>query len=92
MNHRLLEILAERDDFTLSESDNKLLKFFVEYLDHGSLFMVGFEPGEDPAFTFTNDAQRYTFRVSEIREYANNMKRGIAMDWDTVPFEYTSND
>ena len=90
MNDRLLEILSERPDFTIAGRDYALLKFFVEYLDHGSLFMVGFEPGDDPLFTFTNDAQRYMFRMSEIRSYAENMKRGVAMDWESVPFEYIS--
>lgn len=90
MNDRLLEILTERPDFNVTGSDRSMLKFFVDYLDHGSLFMVGFDPGDDPEFTFTNDAQRYKFRLSEIRQYATNMKQGIAMDWDVVPFEFIS--
>lgn len=88
MNDRLIEILTHRDDFNLSPSDKKKLDFFAEYLDHGSLFMVGFEPGEDPLFTFTNDAQRYRFRLSEIRRYVDGMKSGTPMPWETIPFEY----
>ena len=87
MNDRLLEILSERPDFTIVGEDKKLLQFFVEYLDHGSLFMVGFEPGTDPVFTFTNDAQRYHFHFSQIRTLALGMKSGVAMGWEEIPFE-----
>jgi hypothetical protein len=88
MNDRLLEILTERPDWNVNAQDKKVLDFFVEYMDHGSLFMVGFEPGEDPSFVFTNDAQRYRFTLSEIREYVRGMKSGKPMDWEVVPFEY----
>jgi hypothetical protein len=87
MNDLLIEILSARQDFTLSSEDKKLLDFFAEYLDHGSLFLASFEPGNDPCFIFTNDAQRYRFPMSKIREYVQDMKRGIAMDWERLPFE-----
>ncbi len=87
MNDRLIEILSERPDFTLSVEDKKLLDFFAEYLDHGSLFLAGFEPGSDPIFIFTNDAQRYRFAMSEIRGLVQGMKRGIAVDWERISFE-----
>lgn len=90
MNDRLIEILATRPDFTLSAQDKKLLDIFGEYLDRGSLFLFNYEPGDDPAFVFTNDAQRYRFTVSEIRERVLALKRGEAMDWERVPFEYIS--
>lgn len=88
MNDRLVEILTQRPDFNITGEDKKRLDFFSEYLDHGSLFLVGFEPGEDPVFTFTNDAQRYRFSMSEIREHVVGMKSGKAMVWEEVPFEY----
>ena len=88
MNDRLLEILSHRPDFLVSPEDKRILDFFVEYLDHGSLMMVGFEPGDDPEFSFTNDAQRYRFKLSEIREYYRQMKSGTPMDWENVPYEY----
>ncbi len=88
MNDRLIEILATRPDFTIVGDDKKRLDFFAEYLDHGSLFLSGFEPGADPAFVFTNDAQHYRFSMSEIRELVLGMKRGIPIDWETLPFEY----
>ena len=88
MNDRLLHILTERPDFTVSDEDLKRLEFWVDYLDHGSLFLWGFEPGDDPAFTFTNDAQRYRFTMSEIREYVIGMKSGKPIDWEVVPYEY----
>jgi hypothetical protein len=87
MNDRLIEILSARPDFTLSIEDKKLLDFFAEYLDHGSLFLANFEPGNDPNFIFTNDAQRYRFAMSEIRELVYGLKRGIAVDWERIPFE-----
>jgi hypothetical protein len=90
MNDRLLEILSHREDFRVSLEDRKILDFFVEYLDHGSLMLMTFEPGPDPAFTFTNDAQRYRFTLSQIREYYRGMKSGTPMDWELVPFEYIS--
>jgi hypothetical protein len=90
MNDRLLEILSTRSDFHVSDEDMSRLRFFTEYLDHGSLFMVGFEPGDDPTFTFTNDAQRYRFTLSEIRSIVGGMKSGKALDWEQVPFEYVS--
>jgi hypothetical protein len=86
MNDRLLEILTERPDFNITGEDKKVLDFFVEYLDHGSLFLTGFEPGDDPVFSFTNDAQRYSFRMSEIREHVLNMKQGKPMEWEKIPF------
>ncbi len=86
MNDRLLQILSERPDFTVVGDDKKSLDRFVEYLDRGSLFMTGFEPGDDPAFLFTNDAQVYRFPMSEIREYIAQMKRGEAIDWERVPY------
>ena len=88
MNDRLVAILTERPDFNITGEDKKRLDFFAEYLDHGSLFLVGFEPGNDPEFTFTNDAQRYRFRMSEIRELVIGMKSGRAMPWEEIPFEY----
>jgi hypothetical protein len=88
MNDRLLEILTHRPDFHVTPEDQKRLQFFVEYLDHGSLFMLGYEPGEDPAFLFTNDAQHYRFSLSEIRRYVDDMKSGIPMPWENIPFEY----
>ena len=87
VNDRLIEILSERPDFTLSVEDKKLLDFFAEYFDHGSLFLAGFEPGSDPIFIFTNDAQRYRFAMSEIRGLVQGMKRGIAVDWERISFE-----
>ena len=90
MNDRLLEILSKRPDFTIADEDKKLLDIFVEYLDHGSLFLSGFEPGTDPAFIFTNDAQIYRFPMSEIRSCVLGLKRGEAMDWERIPFEYKS--
>ncbi len=86
MNDRLLAILAERPDFTVSGEDKKWLEVFVEYLDHGSLFLAGFEPGSDPTFLFSNDAQRYSFRMTEIREYVLAMKRGEPMPWERIPY------
>jgi hypothetical protein len=88
MNDRLVAILTERPDFNITGEDKKRLDFFAEYLDHGSLFLVGFEPGDDPEFTFTNDAQRYRFRLSEIRDHVIGMKSGRAMPWEKIPFEY----
>jgi hypothetical protein len=88
MNDRLIEILSEREDFTLSPSDKQSLDRFAEYLDRGSLFLFGFEPVPDPIFIFTNDAQRYRFRMSEIRDYIAQLSRGEAIDWERVPFEY----
>jgi len=88
MNDRLVEILSQRPDFTVVGEDKKRLDFFAEYLDHGSLFMTGFEPGDDPTFVFSNDAQIYRFTMSQIRDYVMGMKSGKAMDWEHVPFEY----
>lgn len=90
MNDRLLEILTERPDFTIEGEDKKLLDFFVSYLDHGSLFLFHYEPGDDPVFTFTNDAQHYHFKLSEALKYARDMKNGIPMPWEDIPFEYVT--
>ena len=87
MNDRLIAILSERRDFSLSAEDKKLLDVFAEYLDHGSLFLSGYEAGNDPLFVFTNDAQRYRFRMSEIREHLRGMQRGEAMRWEQIPYE-----
>ncbi|HET6513033.1 MAG TPA: hypothetical protein VFH43_12635 [Candidatus Kapabacteria bacterium] len=87
MNDRLVEILTQRPDFNITGEDKKRLDFFAEYLDHGSLFMVGFEPGEDPVFVFTNDAQRYRFSMSDIRKHVTGMKSGTPMPWEQIEYE-----
>ena len=88
MNQQLLDILEQRDDYTLAAADRKIVRWFVEYLDHNSLWLLGFEPASGPLFTFTNEAQRYKFTLDEIKAYYVGMKSGTAMDWETVPFEY----
>jgi hypothetical protein len=88
MNDRLLEVFSKRPDFSITDEDKKLLDRFVEYLDRGSLFLSGFEPGGDPTFIFTNDAQIYRFPMSEVRARVLALKRGEAMDWEHIPFEY----
>ncbi len=90
MNDRLLEILSSRPDFGITGTDRKSLDFFCEYLDHGSLFLVGFEPGSDPIFIFTNEAQRYRFAMSEIRDLVFGMKSGKPVEWEKVPSENIS--
>jgi hypothetical protein len=88
VNDRLLEILAARPDFNVTGQAKRALDVFCEYLDHGSLFMTGYEAGDDPTFSFTNDAQIYRFRLSEIVAYVAGMKQGTPIDWEQVPFEY----
>jgi hypothetical protein len=95
MNDRLLEILSARPDFSVTGSDKKALEVFVEYLDRGSLFMTGYEAGDsthgaDPVFSFSNDAQIYTFKLSEIVELVAQMKQGVAIDWEKVPYTYVT--
>jgi hypothetical protein len=90
MNLRLLSILVEKPDFPIKGDDRKILEFFVEYLDHNSLWLLGLKHADDPVFTFTNEAQRYTFSMSEIRTLYHDMKSGIPMDWEHIPFEYIS--
>jgi hypothetical protein len=90
LNDRLLQILSERPDFTITGTDKKALEIFVEYLDRGSLFMTGCETGDDPLFAFSNDAQIYRFKLSEIVELVSKMKQGIAIDWERVPYEYVT--
>lgn len=88
MNQLLLEILSERDDFNFSEEDRKILTFFVEYMDHSSLWLLSYESAEDARFIFTNDAQHFTFTMSQIRGYYHDMKSGKRMNWEEIPFEY----
>ena len=90
MNHHLLSIIAERSDFTVTGEDKKIVEFFVEYMDHNSLWLLRYEPAEDPRFVFTNEAQHFTFTLSEIRKHYKNMKSGIPMRWEEIPFEYVS--
>jgi len=90
MNHQLLSIIAERKDFTITGEDRKIVEFFVEYMDHGSLWLLRYEFDEDPRFIFTNDAQHFTFTLSQIRQHYQNMKSGIPMNWEKIPFEYVS--
>ncbi len=90
MNHPLLSIIAERPDFIIKGQDKKIVEFFVEYMDHNSLWLLRYEPEGDPRFIFTNEAQHFTFTLSEIRQYYMNMKSGIPMNWEEIPFEYVS--
>lgn len=88
MNQQLLDILSKRDDFIFSDEDRKILNFFVEYMDHSSLWLFSYDAGEDAKFIFTNEAQHFTFTMSQIRSYYNDMKSGVPMDWEKIPFEY----
>jgi len=90
MNHQLLAIIAERPDFTLVGEDRKIVEFFVEYMDHSSLYLLRYDVSDDPTFIFTNEAQRFTFRFSEIKKLYRDMKSGIPMNWEETPFEYIS--
>ncbi len=90
MNQLLLEILSQRDDFDFSDGDRKILTFFVEYMDHSSLWLLSYEPAEDARFIFTNDAQHFTFTMSQIRSYYHDMKSGKRMNWEEIPFEYVT--
>jgi hypothetical protein len=90
MNHELLAIIASKPDFTIEGDDRKIVEFFVEYMDHSSLYLLRYDAGDDPKFVFTNEAQNFTFTLSEIRQYYRNMKSGIAMNWEEIPFEYIS--
>lgn len=88
MNQQLLEILSTREDFRFSSDDMKILRFFVEYMDHSSLWLFSYEAGEDAKFVFTNEAQHFIFSMSQIRTYYSDMKSGKAMNWEEIPFEY----
>ncbi len=90
MNRQLLDILGAKNDFIVVGEDLVILYAFVDYMDHNSLWLLSYTKTEDPIFIFTNDAQRYRFTLSEIKQYYKNMKSGIAMDWDTIAFEYIS--
>lgn len=88
MNQQLLDIIAERDDFDYSQEDMKILRFFVEYMDHSSLWLFSYAAADDEKFVFTNEAQHFSFTMSEIRKYYGDMKSGKPMNWDEIPFEY----
>jgi hypothetical protein len=90
VNRELLSIIAQKPEYQISGEDQKILEFFAEYMDHNSLFLLRYEPEDDPGFIFTNDAQHFTFTLSEIREHYRKMKSGIAMNWEEIPFEYVS--
>ena len=90
MNHHLLAIIAERPDFSITGEDKKIIEFFVEYMDHNSLWLLRYYADVDPKFIFTNEAQHFTFTLSEIREHYKRMKSGIALNWEEIPFEYVS--
>jgi len=88
MNQELLSIIAKKPDYQVKGEDQKIVEFFTEYMDHNSLWLLRYEAGDDPRFIFTNDAQHYIFSLSEIKEYYKNMKSGIPMKWEEIPFEY----
>jgi hypothetical protein len=90
VNHELLAILAAKADYTITGADQKIVEFFTEYMDHNSLWLLRYEHDADPRFIFTNEAQRFTFSLSQIRSYYHNMKSGIPMNWEEIPFEYIS--
>jgi hypothetical protein len=92
MNHQLLSIIAARPDYAITGEDQKIIEFFTEYMDHNSLWLLRYEPDDDPRFIFTNEAQRFIFTFSEIRQHYKNMKSGIPMNWEEIPFEYVSED
>ncbi len=92
MNRQLLELLEQRSDYPIPIEDRKLVEWFVEYLDHSSLWLLRWEQSDsgEPVFIFTNEAQRFRFSVSEMKAHYASMKSGVAMDWESIPFEYIS--
>ncbi len=90
MNRQLLEILTQRDDYPVPKDDQRIVEWFVEYLDHNSLWLLRYDLASDPIFIFTNEAQRFTFTLSQMKEYYHQMKSGKPMDWESIPFEYIS--
>ena len=90
MNRTLLDILTTKPGFPVHGEDLRILEFFVEYLDHNSLWLLRYEDAEDPVFYFTNEAQRFNFTISQMKKHYANLKSGIPMDWESIPFEYIS--
>ena len=90
MNHELLSIIAAKPEYTIRGEDRHIVEFFTEYMDHNSLWLLSFEPRADPVFIFTNEAQRFTFTLSQIREHYKKMKSGIPMNWEDIEYEYVS--
>ncbi|MEI8133515.1 MAG: hypothetical protein WCH46_00390 [bacterium] len=90
MNEQLLSIIAAKADYPVTKDDQSVVASFCEYMDHNSLWLLRCEHSDDPKFIFTNDAQHFTFTLSEIKEHYRKMKSGIAMDWENIPFEYIS--
>ncbi|MEP7235336.1 MAG: hypothetical protein ABI778_08580 [Ignavibacteriota bacterium] len=90
MNQQLLSIIAARPDYSVADDVHPIVEFFVEYMDHNSLWLLRYESGNDPRFIFTNDAQNFTFTLSQMQQHYKNMKSGIAMKWEEIPFEYTA--
>jgi hypothetical protein len=90
VNRQLLEILKQREDYPVSQIDQPIVEWFVEYLDHNSLWLLRYDLASDPIFIFTNEAQRFTFTLSQIKEYYHQLKSGKPMDWEHIPFEYIS--
>lgn len=92
MNIQLLALLEERPDYPVPIEDRKIVRWFVEYLDHSSLWLLRWElsTSGEPVFLFTNEAQRFSFTLSEVKEHYRSMKSGVAMDWESIPFEYIS--
>ena len=92
MNQQLLELLEQKSDYPVTGEDRKIVRWFCEYLDHNSLWLLRWEQSVsgEPLFLFTNEAQRFSFLLSQIKEHYRSMKSGIALDWEAIPFEYIS--
>jgi len=90
MNHELLSIIVAKPEYSITGEDHRIVEFFTEYMDHNSLWLLRYEASEDPGFVFTNEAQRFTFTLSQIKDHYKKMKSGIPMNWEEIPFEYVT--
>ncbi|HYF03980.1 MAG TPA: hypothetical protein VEC36_11420 [Patescibacteria group bacterium] len=90
MNERIFDIFLERGELKLTPEDITLLKKFFHYLDVNSLFLRSYEIAAEPIFIISDDAIRYRFTLSEIKNMWDSMKGGNRIEWEKLPFEYVA--
>lgn len=88
MNEKILELFLSRPDLQIGEKEQELLYKFFTYLDRNSLWLRFYEPGDDPVFLVSDDTMRYRLPLSQIHEMWAELKKGNAIEWDKLPYEY----
>lgn len=92
MNERILEIFISTGHLLISGEDLQIAKKFFQYLDKNSLFLRFLEKNESGEYVFfvSDDSIRYSFSLTQVKDFWAELKAGKSIDWENLPFVWVS--